>query len=566
MRLFNKIFESTAQVDMATIKANLEGKVGGNADDEKSRNTAFEALEKILQIVPLELTERRDLPEINSIVNLMIDKDRIDFLKAYTEKEAKVINKIVNDLKPIVTPKDEIEFTRTMQAYSQVSERLLKIYNLMSSTSSPKNEAKLFEENVDSETKKKMDEIAQVSKDSLASSYAKIFNIQAKNIDSIPETQEGNEKLENLAELLNSLGILSLLKNEVDKKKKKLPREENISTKKKKRIITRLLRAIAISQLPSISNGTVDRTGDYFKLFTSLEKENPAWMNLSVERYVFGGNTAELSEFNANARKNESASEENQINYLRASRSWILSYIKSDKEGVLTDREESNYVTQLETTCTEKEKEIKNYYLSRDFNISNVSGIQLKPEVRLPLYTKVKLAVSEADRLKESPLRNIIGGALEIVGGLFSRIDDKVDSGALRAAQARNQAIFKGISAITKGVVGIVGGKQAARDFETGVEKVTSTLNPERLSLSYSEKGNKVKEDMISTTDATGFAPVNPEAPGQTMQTPDSMAGTMDTFSLLGPGKKKGAKKKDTHAGSKVLTFSDFIKSKAKVD
>jgi hypothetical protein len=44
------------------------------------------------------------------------------------------------------------------------------------------------------------------------------------------------------------------------------------------------------------------------------------------------------------------------------------------------------------------------------------------------------------------------------------------------------------------------------------------------------------------------------------------MAGTMDTFSQLGPGKKSEAKKKSKTAGSKVLTFADFIDSKSKVD
>ena len=504
---------------------------------------------------------------MNDLVGLLIDKDRIDFLKAYVEKEAKVVNQIANDLKPIFTPKDELNFARSIQAYTTVSQRLLKIHNLMSPAPAKANESRLVEElNPDEDTKKKMEEIARVSKESLANSYAKIFNIQAKNIESIPETGEGADKLESLIELLSSLGVLSLVKEEAAKKKSRMPKEESLSTKKKKRISVRLLRAIAISQLPAISNQQIDKPGDYFRLFKSLESQNPAWMDLSLEKYVFGGNAKEVSDFNATARGTESATEENQINYLRANRSWILSYIKSDKDGTLTDKEENNYVSQLETTCTEKEKEIKNYYLSRDFNISNVSGIQIKPEIKLPLYSKVRLAVSESDRLKESPLRNIVGGALAIVGGLFSRIEDKVDSGALAASKARNEAIFKGISAIAKGTVTLVGGKQAGRDYEAGLEKISSKLNPERITLSQDERKGRVKEDMIATTDATGYAPVNPEAPGQFMQTPNSMAGTMDTFSLLGPGKKSEAKKKSKTAGSKVLTFADFIDSKSKVD
>jgi hypothetical protein len=564
MRHITRIFES---FDLSAIKSQLEGKVGGNIQDDKTKITSFEGLEKVFDLIPLELTESANSPEMNDLVGLLIDKDRIDFLKAYVEKEAKVVNQIANDLKPIFTPKDELNFARSIQAYTTVSQRLLKIHNLMSPAPAKANESRLVEElNPDEDTKKKMEEIARVSKESLANSYAKIFNIQAKNIESIPETGEGADKLESLIELLSSLGVLSLVKEEAAKKKSRMPKEESLSTKKKKRISVRLLRAIAISQLPAISNQQIDKPGDYFRLFKSLESQNPAWMDLSIEKYVFGGNAKEVSDFNATARGTESATEENQINYLRANRSWILSYIKSDKDGTLTDKEENNYVSQLETTCTEKEKEIKNYYLSRDFNISNVSGIQIKPEIKLPLYSKVRLAVSESDRLKESPLRNIVGGALAIVGGLFSRIEDKVDSGALAASKARNEAIFKGISAIAKGTVTLVGGKQAGRDYEAGLEKISSKLNPERITLSQDERKGRVKEDMIATTDATGYAPVNPEAPGQFMQTPNSMAGTMDTFSLLGPGKKSEAKKKSKTAGSKVLTFADFIDSKSKVD
>ena len=564
MRHITRIFES---FDLSAIKSQLEGKVGGNIQDDKTKITSFEGLEKVFDLIPLELTESANSPEMNDLVGLLIDKDRIDFLKAYVEKEAKVVNQIANDLKPIFTPKDELNFARSIQAYTTVSQRLLKIHNLMSPAPAKANESRLVEElNPDEDTKKKMEEIARVSKESLANSYAKIFNIQAKNIESIPETGEGADKLESLIELLSSLGVLSLVKEEAAKKKSRMPKEESLSTKKKKRISVRLLRAIAISQLPAISNQQIDKPGDYFRLFKSLESQNPAWMDLSIEKYVFGGNAKEVSDFNATARGTESATEENQINYLRANRSWILSYIKSDKDGTLTDKEENNYVSQLETTCTEKEKEIKNYYLSRDFNISNVSGIQIKPEIKLPLYSKVRLAVSESDRLKESPLRNIVGGALAIVGGLFSRIEDKVDSGALAASKARNEAIFKGISAIAKGTVTLVGGKQAGRDYEAGLEKISSKLNPERITLSQDERKGRVKEDMIATTDATGYAPVNPEAPGQFMQTPNSMAGTMDTFSLLGPGKKSEAKKKSKTAGAKVLTFADFIDSKSKVD
>lgn len=558
---------STQKLDLSNIKNQIEASIGGALTDSKALQTSFEGLEKALDLIPLGATEPSDSPDRNSLVKLITDDGRIDFLKAYTEREAKVVNQIANDLKPVFTPKDEIIFARTMQAYSQVSQRLLKISNLMSAQPAEQNESILLEEETTGSTDQKMQEIAKISKESLSNSYAKIFNIIAKNIDSVPENEEGQDRLENFTELLKALGIMPMLKNNIMSKSGRMPREQSTATKNKKRIITRLLRAISIAQLPAVSEDQIVTPGGYFKLFSSLDSKNPAWMNLSIESYVFGkGNTKEIAEFNASARKEESISEENQINYLRASRSWILSYIKGDSDGTLTDKEEANYVSQLETTVIEKEKEIKNYYLSKSFNLSSVQGIQIKPEIKLPLYVKVRLAVTDADRLKESPLRNIVGGVLSAVGGLFAHIETKIDAGEVAAAKARNEAIFKGISALVKGTVGLVGGKQAARDYEEGVDKLASTLNPERITLSKDEKKGRIKEDMVAPIGSNGMAPVGTGSPGQFMQTPDAMAGSMDTFSLLGPGKKTKPKKKSKVAGSKVLTFADFIKGKGKVD
>jgi hypothetical protein len=68
---------------------------------------------------------------------------------------------------------------------------------------------------------------------------------------------------------------------------------------------------------------------------------------------------------------------------------------------------------------------------------------------------------------------------------------------------------------------------------------------------------------MLAMTDAPGYVAVNPESPGQVLQTPDSIATGMDTFALAGPGRKKSGKgKKKTEPiapSNKVMTFSDFL-------
>jgi hypothetical protein len=144
------------------------------------------------------------------------------------------------------------------------------------------------------------------------------------------------------------------------------------------------------------------------------------------------------------------------------------------------------------------------------------------------------------------------------VTGLFGAIPDKGNEAVAKMARNRNLAIFNGLNAIVKGTVTAVGGKQAGRDYSEKVAK----LVPGKAA---------VKEDMLSLGDAPGVVVVNPESPGQVMQTPDSLPGNnMDIFSLAGPGKKitstkkskKKSKKKEAKVNHIVSSFSDFMQRK----
>lgn len=75
---------------------------------------------------------------------------------------------------------------------------------------------------------------------------------------------------------------------------------------------------------------------------------------------------------------------------------------------------------------------------------------------------------------------------------------------------------------------------------------------------------SQVKEDMLGPADSSGTIIVNPESPGQIMQTPDSIVTGMDTMSLAGPGKKKRSSKKKKSKGSpdRVGSFLDFVSRK----
>ena len=232
-------------------------------------------------------------------------------------------------------------------------------------------------------------------------------------------------------------------------------------------------------------------------------------------------------------------------------------------------------MTKLENMEKEKEREIRNYYISKDINMGNFKGIQLKPDVRLPLYTRVKLAVSEEDRIAESPLRNILKGLGQLAAGLLSGIVDKGDPIVAKRNADQNRAIFNGIMSIVRGGVTAVGGKQAGRDFDKGVEKVTKKLRTDAIGLKPYEKGEgaqffksaegktgrerTLREDMLSISDA-GAPTINPETPGQTHQVPGTLPTGTDPLFLAGPGKKASKKKKTI--GKKVLSFGDFLKGK----
>lgn len=74
-------------------------------------------------------------------------------------------------------------------------------------------------------------------------------------------------------------------------------------------------------------------------------------------------------------------------------------------------------------------------------------------------------------------------------------------------------------------------------------------------------------EDMLAPSDSPTFSP-NGSSPGELFQTPMSMPADMDTFSLLGPGKKKTKKKKSKkekdalRSNPKVLKFTDFLNNR----
>lgn len=582
--LNNKLFEKEESFKTDLVINQIKTKVGGKIGDADTEKTSFEALQQALDQIPLEAIETS--PEnLSNVVELLISPERIDFLEKFTEAETKTNQNILNSIKKLDREKEETQFINWMATYNRVSERLLKIYSLLNSQEiTAINEAI----QVDPTIKNKVAKIIQLSRAGIEESVNNLVDQEKRTIAATKPDPEALDKIERYEELMQMLGWASLLNQDIKKvvdylKKLEKSDEEEQKTedksqdsedklseklsqrsKYKVRIAKRLIRAIGDSHLPPIENSKVISPGGYFKLFRSLDDKNKAWMNWSLDNYIFKGAPEQLSKFNSSARFTESPLEEDQILYLKAAKSWILSYIKSDSsydldssiesKTPLAAKTEDSLITSLENTATSKEKEIVNYYLSKDFNLGNFGGFQINPEIRIQLYQKVKLAVTEEDRKKESPLRNLIQGMGQIIGGLFSQIPDRGDPAAAKAAKDRNMAIVRGLNSIVKAGVTAIGGKQAGRDY---TEKTDKFISPK-------QKG-QVKEDMLSLSDSSGGVVVNPEAPGQVHQTPDAMVSpNSDIFALVGPGKKKKKKKQSSPTlitNQVISSFDEFMQN-----
>lgn len=540
------LLEDAQNPKIIQAKDQLETKVGGNLGDPAAEKTSFEAIEFALDTIPLEYLDSNK-ESLSEIFNVMVHKDKIDFIEKFAESAKEKTDDILGELNKLDRNIDEVKFASYFSTYVRISERLLKIYKILTSQ---EIEGLTEAISVDPEIKNKIAKIISISRDGAISCFNQFKKQEEEAIEQMAKSPEAEEKLNKYQDLIDVLGLLGYFKTPIEKKKReRTGEEEPVSIKRKKRIALRLVRAISLAKLPTISNDVVETEGDYYKLFKTLERKNSAWMNLALENYVIGKETTRLSEFNTGARNTESPLEEDQLTYLNAAKSWALSYIKGKTDGELSEKAETNLVTELNNTVLNKEKEIKNYYLSRDFNLGNFGGIQLKPEIRLPLYERVKLPVTEDDRIKESPLRNILKSLGAVISTMFSAIPDRGDKAVAQAAKARNMAVLGAINSIVKGGVTLVGGKQAGRDYDTMISKISPNKDKKA-----------VKEDMLSLGDASGTTVVNPEAPGQTHQTPDSMVpNNMDIFSLAGPGKKKSSKKKKKDISNQVSSFSEFM-------
>lgn len=387
-----------------------------------------------------------------------------------------------------------------------------------------------------------------------------------QEIDSEPNDDARLDKIEAAIEAIKNLAAAMV---EIANRDKKTTMEEALTQREaeaspratgsrvKNAIFKNLKNSLAKSLLPAINSGQITAPGGYFALFRTLLEDNEERMLRVINERIYRGDTNKADEFLRVHTVQESAEEAHQLDYLNASEQWILDWIDSDQDGTFPEKKALSCSKTIESIAEVKRKEIKNFYLSKGFNISNFAAFRIKPEIRLPLYQKVKLAVTKAERIAETPLG-------KIGKGLSYLYDATYTDGTVAGNHAQNQAVFRAANKFFSGIVTLLGGKQKGRDYEKMMHKFTNSVLPLRAIGFTSEDPAKevkkeIKEDMVAPLPSSGAIQVNPESPGTPFQVPQSLPDkTMDTFAQLGPQKKKKGKSKVSSA--KIMNFKQFMK------
>jgi hypothetical protein len=339
-------------------------------------------------------------------------------------------------------------------------------------------------------------------------------------------------------------------------------REQEVSpratgSRLKNTIFKNLRNSLAKSLLPAINAGQITAPGGYFALYSTLLNDNTERMERIVRERVYRGDVEKANEFLRTHSTTESAEEAHQLDYLNSSEQWIIDWIESDQDGTFPEKKAVSCAKTIESLAEVKRKEIKNFYLSKGFNISNFAAFRIKPEIRLPLYQKVRLAVTNAERIAETPLG-------KVGKGLSYLYDATYTDGTAAGNNAQNKAVFQAVNKLFSSVVTLIGGKQAGRDYEKAMHKFTNSVMPLREIGFTSEDPNKevfgkVKEDMLAPLPMSSAPLMNPALPGQAHQTPSTLPDqNMDTFALAGPQKKDKKSKKKSSA--KIMNFAQFMK------
>jgi hypothetical protein len=324
-------------------------------------------------------------------------------------------------------------------------------------------------------------------------------------------------------------------------------------TRKHREFIRHIMSMLENALLPETAEGgNITKEGGFYKTFIEIhnnykEELEDLVYRLAIELNVKGDDF-----------KTENPDVQYQLSYLDAIRGFLDRMVERHIEPT-AKRASNNYKRDISSLYLEKKAYIKNKNMSRKINMGDFAGVSIKPNINVPLYKTVKIPITDKDLVENSVL-NKLKNAVSTFTSMFTGgyIANHVDQGAASAAANRNQAILQNINNLAKGIAKIAGGEKAGRKVGLGFKHAANVLGME-MKDKKDIKENKVEnleEDML--VDMSG-----PSSPGSSLQQPGQLPGNnMDTFSLLGPGKKKsnGKTKKKGKKRSGILSFDDFVK------
>lgn len=553
--------------------------------NEDAKEMSFNSIRGILDRLPSDLIKEDPLnPIIDQIFTNLVIPKKAQVVNEFVDNEEATLADIIKRNKSkegvdLIHKRDD-SYSADFNNSAYIIMRLEKLYTIYSKSSRKSK--------IDPEEAKKLSEISIKCATSIKNWYDWASDTFVNLVDDIKKgsTGEIESKLDSADEFSSNTGgsVFNMVfnygskettvSNELEEISANIDKEDSTgkrgNIRRKKSIFRKIKESIAMAALPIIQNSEIKRPGDYYRLFITLNAEKSDWMKTILLNDVFNGQTSEFNDF-ISTISNEDPREEIQLVYLNACVEWTYKFIDSDYISIFTPKEIDDYRKAIQMIVLEKKSEIKNYYLSKNFNLGDFNSVHIKPEIAIPLYKTVNLMVSEEDRKKESSLRAILTGLGTAMLGMFSGIE--VDTAALAKGNrfaAGDKKFMVGLNKMVKGMVGAVGGKDAARKYGEAL--------PDKWKADEDKKKGAVKEDMLSPMDSPGSALVPMEGPGASHQTPGMMPGNnMDIMSLAGPlggnlgqsktnSKKSGKKLKkkkesfNSFGTTKVLNFEEFMK------
>lgn len=529
--------------------------------DEHNKNQIFNYIRFILENVTEDLMQRaKSDKSFQKILLMLLEDDKVKWIKEYLKHTGSVIvkNKEVNSPEDFVK---KIENGEVPEGFGEdLSLTAFRLNNLKEIFSNKKEDSKIADDLINQINKELSEE-----KEYLTDLTKTINNYinggeQSQLDDRISKLTDSQNKMYDLF----SQFIDSQIENKKKDKESDIKRDSSSGIKKER--FNKIKNILNAASLPSVTQGKIeaDGNGEFYLLFKKLQTKYPKLAEDLLKNSVYSGNNDKYTDFLQKANDEEGIEEGFQMDYLKFCTEWMKKYVKDDTlDGKFSEKDRDNYSKEIERIYEDRARYIKNIYLSKGFNLGNFISIELKPEIKLPLYQKVKLAVTDKDRKAESAKGQLISG-LKGIGGIFMA---GAETGNIASAQ--NKAIFNALTSLVGAGVTVIGGKEAARKYNKGIESFSKTGVAKDLSLT--KNSEKVKEQETVGSNFPSIGTQSSSSPGVSMQVPQQMITDIDNMALVGPGapKKKEKKKKVKkpefspllNAG-KIMKFDQFIKSR----